>query len=97
MTFVQITGITFNSLRKRENGVCAECTVELDNSMAIHKVRVIRGNKGLYVAMPNTGVSYVGSNGKRKILDVVHPTTSEFQRKFDDEVLREYKKVTENK
>lgn len=94
---MQITGIIFNSLKKKENGVCAECTVELDKSMAIHKVRVIQGNKGLYVAMPNSGVSYIGSNGKRKILDVVHPTTTEFQRKFDDEVLKEYRRVTENK
>lgn len=97
MTFVKITGITFNSLRKKSNGVCAECTVELDSSMAIHRVRVIQGNKGLYVAMPNTGVSYIGSNGKRKILDVVHPTTTKFQKEFDSEILREYKKAVESK
>ncbi len=90
---MQITGITFNSLKKKDNGVCAECTVELDGSMAVHKVRVIQGNKGLYVAMPNSGISYTDKNGKRKILDIVHPTTTEFQRKFDETVLEEYKKL----
>lgn len=94
MLLLQITGITFNSLKKKDNGVCAECTVELDCSMAVHKVRVIQGNKGLYVAMPNSGISYTDKNGKRKILDIVHPTTTEFQRKFDDTVLEEYKKLS---
>ena len=87
---MEITDITFYSLKKKSNGVCAECTVELDKSIAIHRIKIIEGAKGLYVAMPNSGVSYITKSGKRKILDVVHPTNSEFQQMFDKTILDRY-------
>lgn len=62
----------------------ANVSVNINDSFAISKVRVIEGSKGLFVSMPQ----YKGQNGEWK--DICFPRTSEAHKQFTDAVLSAY-------
>jgi DNA-binding cell septation regulator SpoVG len=88
---MEITSIRVDSYTPKEKGVCAEVTVELGGKVAIHKIRVINGDKGLFVAMPNTGSFFTTREGKKHIIDIAHPITKEFQEELDTKIIEVYK------
>lgn len=87
---MNITSIRVDTYTPKDSGVCAEVTVELDNQVAIHKIRVVNGSKGLFVAMPNLGNFFTNRDGKKHVIDIVHPITREFQEELDRQILEVY-------
>lgn len=67
----------------------AFATVTVANSFMIHGVRVIEGNNGLFVAMPNR--SFETDSGETRYKDICHPTTAEMKQRIDNQVLGAYK------
>lgn len=61
-------------------------SVVVDNCFAIHGIRIIEGDNGLFIAMP----SRKNSDGKYR--DVAHPITPECRKMFEEAILEEYKK-----
>lgn len=69
-----------------EERLKAYVTVTFDNSFIIRDVKVIRGNTGLFVAMPSR---------KRKdgsFRDIAHPLNNEAREKIEGVILSEYEK-----
>lgn len=69
----------------------AKCTVILDDCMALNDIKVLNGNKGVYVAMPNKGVCVENSvleNFKRE--DLFHPVSRGFFFYMSDTILKGY-------
>jgi len=67
----------------------AYATIVFDNAFIIRDLKVIEGNKGLFVSMPSR---------KRKdgtFRDVVHPLNPETRRMIEDRVVEAYKRVME--
>ncbi len=67
----------------------AYATIVFDNCFIIRDLKIIEGNKGLFVSMPSR---------KRKdgtFRDIVHPLNSEMRRLIEDGVVNEYNKVAE--
>ena len=58
--------------------------ITIDDCFMIRGLKVIKGTKGLFVAMPNKK----GKNGSFR--DVAHPLNSETRQLIEDEVLRAY-------
>ena len=72
-----------------ENGkVKAICDVTLEGSYTVHGVKVIEGERGLFVAMPST--SYTYKNGDKKYQDVFHPINSDARKALIESVLIAY-------
>ena len=68
----------------------AYATVVFDNSFIIRDLKVIEGNKGLFVSMPSR---------KRKdgtFRDIVHPLNSETRGTIEEKIIEEYNKVMES-
>jgi stage V sporulation protein G len=66
----------------------AYATVVFDNCFIIRDLKIIEGNKGLFVSMPSR---------KRKdgtFRDIVHPLNSETRTLIEDRVIEEYNKNT---
>jgi len=72
----------------RENGrLKAYATIVFDNSFIIRDLKVIEGDKGLFVSMPSR---------RRKdgtFRDIVHPLNAETRKLIEDSVVAEYMKV----
>lgn len=80
-----------------ENGkpLKATCSVTMDDMFTVHGVKVIKTEKGSFIAMPYE--SYKDADGNEQRRDVFHPITSEARRAMEDAVLAVYEaKVAAN-
>jgi len=66
----------------------AIASVTLDDSFAVHGIKILESQKGLFVAMPSTEF-----NSEYK--DVCHPTTKELRESISKTVLDAYEKSRE--
>lgn len=57
--------------------------VVVDGAIAIHNIKIIEGDKGLFIAMPSDPI-------KKK--DIVHPINQEVRTLFEKEILDEFEK-----
>jgi len=72
-----------------EDRLKAYATLTFDHCFLVRDIKVIHGNKGLFVAMPSK---------KRKdgsYQDIAHPLNSETRRMIEERVLDEYNRVLE--
>lgn len=87
---VTVTKVVTNNMSPQDRGVCGEFTVTLDDSLCIHRILVVNGEKGMFITFPNAGELKHGSVPKRYI-DIVHPTNNTLRQHIQDEVLKHYK------
>ena len=59
-------------------------SITLDNEFVIHYIKVIEGEKGLFIAMP----SRKAADGEYR--DIAHPINSETREKIQDMILNKY-------
>ena len=68
----------------------AYATVVFDNCFIIRDLKIIEGNKGLFVSMPSR---------KRKdgtFRDIVHPLNSETRQMIEQRIIKEFNEVAES-
>ena len=66
------------------NKVCAIASIVIDDCFVIHDLRVVNGDKGLFVAMPSRKLP----NGDFR--DICHPISSEARNTIQDAVLAQF-------
>ena len=76
--------ITSVKIRKVEKGIAS---VVVDNAIAIHDIRIIEGDNGLFIAMPSRKTPV----GEYK--DIAHPINQEVRTMFEKEILDAYDKA----
>ena len=64
----------------------AVVSITIDEEFVIHDIKVIEGEKGLFIAMP----SRKSTDGEYR--DIAHPIKSETRTMLQDLILEEYKK-----
>ena len=77
-------------LAREEGRLKAYATIVFNNSFIIRDLKVIEGNKGLFVSMPSR---------KRKdgtFRDLVHPLNAETRQLIEDAVVNEYNRVVDS-
>lgn len=82
---MQITSVNVRKVES-ESRMRGIASVTLDNCFVIHGIRIIEGDKGLFIAMPSR------KNNSGIYRDVAHPINSECRKMFEDAILEEYKK-----
>lgn len=91
--------VKVNNIHPKKLGVCAEVSCTFMNMLAVHNILVIRGKKGLFVAMPSTenltNNSGTVVEGRVRFHDIAHPINNKLKKKIDEAVLAEYKKELE--
>ena len=68
--------------------VKAIASVSIGNAFAIHGLRVIDSQKGLFVQMPQNSFQ---RDGKTEYSDIFHPVTAEARSELNSKVLEAYK------
>lgn len=62
-------------------------SVLLDDSFAVHDIRIIEGDNGLFIAMPSRKTA---TGGYR---DIAHPINQEVRQMFEEEILKAFKEA----
>lgn len=83
---MQITDVRVRRVAK-EGKMKAVVSVTMDEEFVIHDIKVIEGEKGLFIAMP----SRKASDGEYR--DIAHPINSAAREKIQDIILRKYEMV----
>jgi len=81
---MKITSVNVRKIEKEGSRMKGIASVVLDDSFAVHDIRIIEGDKGLFIAMPskktNTG----------DYRDVAHPINPEVRKMFEEEIINAY-------
>ena len=83
---MQITDVRVRRIEK-EGKMKAIVSITLDNEFVIHDIKVIEGEKGLFIAMPSRKI------GNGEFRDVAHPLSSETRNRIWDAIFAEYEKA----
>ena len=84
MTISSVTVKKFDKENSRMKGIAS---VLIDDCFAVHDIRIIEGDNGLFIAMPSRQTS---TGGYR---DIAHPINSETRQMFEKAVLEAYEKA----
>ncbi len=80
---MQITDVRVKKITK-EGKMKAVVSITIDNEFVVHDIKVIEGDKGLFIAMP----SKKASDGEYR--DIAHPINSETRDRIQREILEKY-------
>lgn len=72
----------------KNSKIKAVASVTIDDSYAVHGIKIIDSIKGLFVSMPSTSYQ---KNGETKHQDIFHAVTSEARQSLIDAVETAYK------
>ena len=81
---MKITSVNVRKIEKEESRMKGLASVLLDDSFAVHDIRIIEGDNGLFIAMPSRKTS---TGGYR---DIAHPINPEVRSMFEDAILEAY-------
>lgn len=83
---MKITDVRVRHITK-EGKMKAVVSITIDEAFVVHDIKIIEGEKGLFIAMP----SRKGSDGEYR--DVAHPINSETREKIQSYILEQYEKT----
>ena len=83
---MQITDVRVRKVAK-EGKLKAVVSITMDEEFVVHDIKVIEGEKGLFIAMP----SKKAVDGEYR--DIAHPINSETREKIQSIILENYEKV----
>ena len=83
---MKITDVRIRKIAK-EGKMKAIVSITLDDEFVVHDIKVIEGEKGLFIAMPSRKTS----NGEYR--DIAHPINSQTREQIQDIILKEYQQA----
>ena len=83
---MKITSVSVRKITKENSRLRGIASVLIDDAFAIHDIRIIEGDNGLFIAMPSRKTA----TGEYR--DVCHPINPEVRSEFTDAILTEYNK-----
>ena len=85
---MQITDIRIRGIAK-EGRMKAVVSITIDNEFVVHDIKVIEGDKGMFIAMP----SRKAADGEFK--DIAHPICLETRERLQNMILEKYREEFE--
>ncbi|MDO4788770.1 MAG: septation regulator SpoVG [Johnsonella sp.] len=80
---MQVTDVRVRQIEK-VGKMKAIVSITLDDEFVVHDIKVIEGEKGLFIAMP----SRLAGDGKFR--DIAHPISKELRLKIHESILEKY-------
>ena len=84
---MKITSVNVRKIEKEGSRMKGIASVLLDDSFAVHDIRIIEGEKGLFIAMPSKKTP----TGDYR--DIAHPINPDARKQLEDAIIAEYKKA----
>lgn len=82
---MKITSVSVRKVEKEDSRMKGIATIVLDDQFAVHDIRIIEGDDGLFTAMPSRKTA---TGGYR---DVAHPITPAARNMIEKTILDAYK------
>lgn len=82
---MKITSVNVRKIEKEDSRMKGIASVLIDDCFAIHDLKIIEGDNGLFVAMPSRKTA---TGGYR---DIAHPINPETRKLFEETILEAYK------
>ncbi len=86
---MKITSVNVRKIEKEGSRMKGIASVLLDDSFAVHDIRIIEGEKGLFIAMPSK------KTPAGDYRDIAHPINPEVRSMFEEEILKAYEEAEE--
>ena len=84
---MKITSVTVRKIEKENSRMKGIASVLIDDCFAVHDIRIIEGDNGLFIAMPSRQVA---TGGYRYI---AHPINAETRQMFEKAILKAYEEA----
>ena len=85
---MEITDVRVRNIAK-EGKMKAVASITIDNEFVVHDIKVIEGEKGMFIAMP----SKKSADGEYR--DIAHPINSATRSRLEELILEKYKESCE--
>ena len=85
---MDITDVRVRNIAK-EGKMKAVASITIDNEFVVHDIKVIEGEKGMFIAMP----SKKSADGEYR--DIAHPINSATRSRLEELILEKYKEGCE--
>ena len=84
---MKITSVNVRKIEKEGSRMKGIASILLDDSFAVHDIRIIEGDNGLFIAMPSRKTA---TGGYR---DIAHPINADVRGMFEEVILEAYEKA----
>ena len=84
---MKITSVNVRKIEKEGSRMKGIASVLIDDSFAVHDIRIIEGDNGLFIAMPSRKTAVGGYR------DIAHPINPEVRAMFEEAIFEAYKKA----
>ena len=81
---MKITSVNVRKIEKEGSRMKGIASVLLDDSFAVHDIRIIEGDNGLFIAMPSRKTAVGGYR------DIAHPINPEVRTMFEEAIFEAY-------
>lgn len=81
---MNITDVRIRLVQKEDSKLKAVASITIDNALAIHDIKIVKGSEGCFVAMP----SRKAQDGVYR--DIVHPINGEARAELINAILDAY-------
>lgn len=82
---METINVKVKKIEKENSRLKGIASVLIDDSYMIHGIKIIEGDKGLFIAMPNKKMA----TGEYR--DIAHPVNSKVRGFFENAILNEYR------
>ncbi len=82
---MKITSVNVRKVEKENSRMKGLASVLIDDCFAVHDIRIIEGDNGLFIAMPSRKTA---TGGYR---DIAHPINPEGRAMFEEAIFEAYK------
>ena len=84
---MQITDVRVRKVAAKEGKLKAVVSITIDDEFVVHDIKVIEGEKGLFIAMP----SKKGNDGEYR--DIAHPISATMRAEVQRLILEKYEQA----
>ena len=82
---MKITSVNVRKIEKEGSRMKGIASVLIDDSFAVHDIRIIEGDNGLFITMPSRKTAVGGYR------DIAHPINPEVRAMFEEAIFEAYK------
>ena len=83
---MQVTDVRIRKITK-EGKMKAVVSITIDEEFVVHDIKIIEGEKGLFIAMPSRRA------GDGEYRDIAHPINSDMRDRLQSEILAKYEEA----
>lgn len=84
---MEVTEVRIKRFEDPQGKLLGFASVTFDDCFVVHNLRVVAGEKGIFVAMPSRQLP------NNKFVDVAHPVTNDMRAKIQQAVLRQFEQT----